>query len=268
MTGPHIGTGSSLRLPSTSFPLAGKIDNLLYLWGLSLAVHQDKPPFANHKDLYETINSTPIGDAPWKSFGVRYNDSRPPGDPPSWMDHTYDVWYRDPRVVIKNIFSNADFDGEIDYMPYRDFLEDGSRRYKDFMSGDWAWEQAVSNITFIIMVAVVTNSLSRTKFPKILKRMGQCLSPLFLGATKPPSLSPLARMTTGQCIFPLAMFRTTSSERIGMLLSSSDFYLFQKVCNFFFMLLSTHPMIQIQLLKSMLMKPASASSKNRCSIRH
>ena len=129
---------------------AGKIDNLLYLWGLSLAVHQDKPPFADHKDLYETIDSTPIGDAPWKSFGVRYNDSHPPGDLPSWMDQTYDVWYRDPHAVIKNIFSNVDFDGEIDYVPYRDFLEDGSCRYKDFMSGDWAWEQVVSNISLII----------------------------------------------------------------------------------------------------------------------
>jgi len=66
------------------------------------------------------------------------------------MDQTYDVWYHDPHVVIKNIFSNMDFDGEIDYVPYRDFLEDGSRRYKDFMSGDWAWEQVVSNISLII----------------------------------------------------------------------------------------------------------------------
>jgi len=80
------------------------------------------------------------------------------------------------------------------------------------------------------MVAVVTNSLSRMKLPKFLKQMGQHLSPLFLGATKPPSPSPLARMTTGRCIFPLAMFRTMSSGRIGMLLSSLDFYLFQKVC--------------------------------------
>lgn len=56
---------------------AGKIDNLLYLWGLSLAVHQDEPPFADHKDLYEMIDSTSIGNVPWKSFGVRYEGSCP-----------------------------------------------------------------------------------------------------------------------------------------------------------------------------------------------
>ena len=82
------------------------------------------------------------------------------------------------------------------------------------------------------MVAVVTNSLSRMKLPKILERMGQHLSPLFLRVTKPLSLSPLARMTTGWCIFPSAMFRTMSGGRIGTLLSSLDFYLFQKVCKY------------------------------------
>ena len=133
---------------------AGKIDNLLYLWGLSLAVHQDEPPFANHKDLYETSDSTPIGNVPWKSFGVRYEGSPLPGDLPSWMNQTYNVWYCNPRAVIKNIFLNTDFDGEIDYVPYRDFL-DGSHRYKDFMSGDWAWEQVASNIPSIITVAAV-----------------------------------------------------------------------------------------------------------------
>ena len=150
------------------------------------------------------------------------------------MNQTYDVWYRDPCAVIKNIFSNVDFDGEIDYVPYRDFLEDDSRRYKDFMSGDWAWEQAVSNITLIITIVTVTNSCSRMKSPKILKQMRQLLSPLFLGVTKPPSQSPQARMNTGQCIFPLGMFRTMSAERIGTLSSSLGFYLFQKVCKYLF----------------------------------
>ena len=213
---------------------AGEIDNILYLWGLSLAAHRDKPPFVDHRDLYETIDSTPIGDAPWRSFGIKYKGDHPSGDPPSWTNQTYNVWYRDPRAVIKNIFSNTDFDGEIDYVPYRDFSEDGSRRYKDFMSGDWAWEQAVSNITIVTMAVVVTNRLSRMKLPKILRRMGQHSSPLFLGATKPPSQSPQARMITGLCIFLLGMFRTMSGERIGTLLSSSDFYPFQKVCKSLF----------------------------------
>ncbi|KIM64472.1 hypothetical protein SCLCIDRAFT_64662, partial [Scleroderma citrinum Foug A] len=106
-----------LLFSETQMP-AGKIDALLYLWGSSLAAHQDEPPFANHADLYKTINSTPISDAPWKSFKLRYNDECPPSNPPPWMDKVYDVWYRDPRVLIKNILANPDFDGEIDYTPY------------------------------------------------------------------------------------------------------------------------------------------------------
>ena len=34
---------------------------------------------------------------------------------------------------------------------------------------NWAWNQVVSNITLIITVAIVTNSLSRMKLHKILK---------------------------------------------------------------------------------------------------
>ena len=217
---------------------AGEIDNILHLWGLSLAPHGDDPPFADHQDLYKTINSTPIGDAPWKSFRVKYTGNRPPEDPPSWMNQTYDVWYRDPRAIIKNILSNTDFNGEINYAPHRDFMEDGSRRYKNFMSGDWAWEQVVSNITLAIGVVAVNITLYRMKLPKILNQMGQPLSPLSLAATKPPSPSPQARMSTGWCTFPLGMFRTTSAEHTRTLSCSSDFYLFQKVCKLFLLLMS------------------------------
>ena len=132
---------------------ADQIDRLLHLWGSSLAPHQDTPPFADHKDLYDTVDVTPIGDTPWKSFGLGYNGARPPANVPSWMDKTYDVWYRDPKVLIKNIIANTDFDGEFDYAPYREFSPDGSQRYQNFMSGNWAWDQAVhNNLSLVIMV--------------------------------------------------------------------------------------------------------------------
>lgn len=114
---------------------AGNIDTLLHLWGSSLAAHQDIPPFADHTDLYKTINMTPIGDAPWKSFGLKYSSDKPSENVPLWMDKTYNVWYRDPRVVIKNLFSNTDFNGEFDYVPYREFSEDGSCVVTCFIKG-------------------------------------------------------------------------------------------------------------------------------------
>ena len=37
---------------------------------------------------------------------------------------------------------NPEFKGQFDYAPYREF-EDGTRRWTDVMSGNWAWKQAV-----------------------------------------------------------------------------------------------------------------------------
>ncbi|KAG2344783.1 hypothetical protein BDR05DRAFT_855483, partial [Suillus weaverae] len=51
----------------------GDIDKLMHLWGGTLAKHDDTPPFADRRDLYLTIDNTPVGDVPWKSFSMKYN---------------------------------------------------------------------------------------------------------------------------------------------------------------------------------------------------
>ena len=51
----------------------GDINILLELWAASLLKHNDELAFANHKDIYDTIDMTPLGDIPWQSFSVRYN---------------------------------------------------------------------------------------------------------------------------------------------------------------------------------------------------
>ncbi|KAG1889687.1 uncharacterized protein F5891DRAFT_1131772 [Suillus fuscotomentosus] len=40
----------------------GDIDKLMYLWERTLAHHGDIPPFADHKDLYSTIDAIPLGE--------------------------------------------------------------------------------------------------------------------------------------------------------------------------------------------------------------
>ena len=85
---------------------------------LSLAVHDKAPPFRNHKDLYSTIDSIPLGDVTWESFFLRYNGTRPDDEAPRWMDANYDIWFRDPRTLIHNILSNPGFNGGFDFMPY------------------------------------------------------------------------------------------------------------------------------------------------------
>lgn len=127
---------------------AAQINKLLDLWATSLLGHttSDQPPFADCKDLYKTIDSTPLGDVPWQSFAVKYTGERPEDldDVPPWMDERYEVWYRDPREVVRNMLANPDYANEIDYRPFREFSSDGDeRQYCDFMSGDWAWQQAV-----------------------------------------------------------------------------------------------------------------------------
>ena len=45
--------------------------------------------------------------------------------------------------------SNPDFGGEFDYMPLQEYNMDSNHHFENFMSGNWAWKQAVSqNLLF------------------------------------------------------------------------------------------------------------------------
>ncbi|KAG2121976.1 hypothetical protein DEU56DRAFT_873692 [Suillus clintonianus] len=122
---------------------AGDINILLDLWAATLLKYDDKPPFADCHDLHRTIDNTPLGDVKWQSFKVRYTGEKPTSDVPPWMDQSHDVWYRDPHEVIQGMLGNPDYEKEMDYRPFREFSADGDKRqWQDFMSGDWAWNQA------------------------------------------------------------------------------------------------------------------------------
>ncbi|KAG1895801.1 uncharacterized protein F5891DRAFT_1130500 [Suillus fuscotomentosus] len=117
---------------------AGQINRLLDLWASTLAKHNDRPPFADHRDLYTVIDSSPFGDVKWQCFMVAYDGERPE-NPKPWMDDKYDVWFRDPREVTRNMLANSAYANEFDYRPYREYsTENDQRQWKDFMSGDWA----------------------------------------------------------------------------------------------------------------------------------
>lgn len=105
--------------------------------------HNDFAPVLDHHDLHSTVDAIKLGHVPWQSYAIQYNGLRPENGPtPEWMTTEYQLWYRDPRAIIRNILANPDLADGIDYIPYREFL-DGKRRYSDFMSGDWAWSQCV-----------------------------------------------------------------------------------------------------------------------------
>ncbi|KIM41784.1 hypothetical protein M413DRAFT_27359 [Hebeloma cylindrosporum] len=120
---------------------AGNINELLQIWASTLPDDED-PPFINKQHLYDTIDKIELGDAPWHSFTVSFNGEVAEGDTTPWKRATYDVWYRDPRVVVTNQLKNPDFATEMDFAPKEVRDENGKRRYCDFMSGDWSWRQA------------------------------------------------------------------------------------------------------------------------------
>ena len=121
---------------------ASSINELLEIWAATLPENQD-PPFLNHRHLYDTIDAIEVGDAPWNSFSVSFNGEIPEGDRTPWKHAQYDVWFRDPHLVLKNQLANTDFATELDFAAKEVTDENDTRRYTDFMSGNWAWRHSV-----------------------------------------------------------------------------------------------------------------------------
>ncbi|KAG1866889.1 hypothetical protein F4604DRAFT_1682710 [Suillus subluteus] len=65
-----------------------------------------------------------------KKKTLEFSGKKPAEDCPLWMQQSYDVWFRDPHAIMQNMLANSDYE------------KDNKHRYKDFMSGDWAWNQS------------------------------------------------------------------------------------------------------------------------------
>jgi Plavaka transposase len=61
----------------------------------------------------------------------------------------------DPLKIAEGQLSNKDFASEMDYSPKQVFSEGGRRQYSNFMSGNWAWQQAVRSIDLIPLFALL-----------------------------------------------------------------------------------------------------------------
>ena len=60
----------------------------------------------------------------------------------------HDIWFCDPHQILKSQLARRDFANEMDFAPKEvTDLNTYVRHYQNFMSGQWAWEQAVSWIT-------------------------------------------------------------------------------------------------------------------------
>jgi hypothetical protein len=129
-----------------------KIDDLMLI--LTKLYEQD-PPFANHKELYDVIDSIEKGDAPWDSFSLSYkgpaSDDSGEEERPTWMESEYEVWFRDPDTILTQQLANPEFKGQVDYAPMQVYdAKTDERMYDDMMTGDWCWREAVSAMNYFI----------------------------------------------------------------------------------------------------------------------
>ncbi|PSS35368.1 hypothetical protein PHLCEN_2v1705, partial [Hermanssonia centrifuga] len=79
----------------------------------------------------------------WDSFELQYSGELPVNaETPEWMTKHYEVVFRDVRELTREMLANPDYHAEVDIAPFREFDTNGERRFEDFMSGDWSWQQA------------------------------------------------------------------------------------------------------------------------------
>ncbi|KAG6809036.1 hypothetical protein H0H92_001858, partial [Tricholoma furcatifolium] len=120
---------------------AANIDYLFELWAKSLLPSDGTGPFQSHNHMYGIIDATPLGDSPWKCFSISYDGDVAPNDA-TWKSANYEVYYRDPDLVISHMLDNPDFNQQFDYVPYVRRDKNGQRTWNDFMSGNYAWYHA------------------------------------------------------------------------------------------------------------------------------
>ena len=69
---------------------AGQVDKLLNIIDAMQAMSGGEAAFTSHKDLYDTIDTTKLGNAPWNHFNLSYKGKK--GNPPlKWQTEDFTV---------------------------------------------------------------------------------------------------------------------------------------------------------------------------------
>ena len=89
------------------------INDLLQIWAATLPQDQDLP-FTSKNDMYSAIDGFDLGGAPWNSFTVTYNGEIQEDDMTPWKHKPFEVWYRDPQMIMHNQLGNREYAEEID----------------------------------------------------------------------------------------------------------------------------------------------------------
>ncbi len=121
---------------------ATRQDELFDILNMMLEAYGDASPFSSSQDMYDAIDSAHVGGVPWECL-VSVPPEDLPHDAPMWKRKPYEIWYRNPAAILRNLLDNPDFDGEFDYTPYVELDEKGKRCWADFFSGNFAWRHSV-----------------------------------------------------------------------------------------------------------------------------
>ena len=93
--------------------------------------------------MYDTIDSITVSGVGWTTYQLFYDGPQPSGMVPRWMQEPYELNVRNILSVFEEQLASKEFDGQFEYSPYEEYDEKGSRVYSNFMSGSWAFCEAV-----------------------------------------------------------------------------------------------------------------------------
>ena len=106
------------------------------------AMTSGEGPFKTHKDLYSAIDVMNLGDAPWNHLNLNYQGEMNASSL-SWQMEDFLVWFWDPLTLIHNLLFNLDFNRGFNYSPFQEYDTENNHHYKNLMSRNWSWKQAV-----------------------------------------------------------------------------------------------------------------------------
>lgn len=128
-------------------------------------------PWESADDMYSTIDSIDDGTAQWSTHTITYGGPKPTL-PAAWMDEEYKFNVRDINVLVEDLLSSSEFDGQFEYVPYREYDGNNNRVYSNLFSGQWAYEEAVRFRFYLEFLYL--RGVSRIKSHKIVQLMGPC----------------------------------------------------------------------------------------------
>jgi hypothetical protein len=93
--------------------------------------------------MYDTIDSITVSGVGWTTHQLSYKGPQPTGTVPRWMQESYKLNIRDVLSIFEEQLASKEFDGQFEHMPYEQYDKKGSHIYSKFMSGNWAFWEAV-----------------------------------------------------------------------------------------------------------------------------